>query len=234
MLLQALLGAEDSYVVRRLHTRPTAVAAGIVVLLFGIVWTLSATDLTFIGSFMAAIVVAAAVGAGIYLFKSSTEPGEHGNRLLELMQRSSDARRGIRDDTTGLLNRWYLERRLDEEAARCVRYGHSMAVIVLKAVALDLARFSLDGWQQESAAAAQRCAQVIRNVDLSASLAPFEFAMCLVHCDRTGANAALERIVTEFRDYDCSIGIAVYPEDECEPRALIELARVRSHEVEAA
>ena len=169
-----------------------------------------------------------------WLVKSSAEPGERGNRLLELMQRSSEARRGIRDETTGLLNRWYLERRLDEEAARCVRYGHSMAVVVLKAVAIDLARFSLDGWQAESAAAAQRCARVIRNVDLSAALAPFEFAMCLVHCDHEGADAAIERILAEFRDYDVTIGIAVYPEDECEPRALIELARGRSHEVEAA
>jgi GGDEF domain-containing protein len=150
------------------------------------------------------------------------------------MQRSSDARRGIRDETTGLLNRWYLERRLDEEAARCLRYGHSMAVIVLKAITLDLARFSMDGWQQESAAAAERAARVIRNVDLSASLSPFEFALCLVHCDRTGAEAAIERITLEFKDYDCRIGIAVYPGDDCEPRALIELARVRSRQIEAA
>ena len=203
-------------------------------LLFGIVWTLSASDLTFVGSFMAAAVVAGAVGAGIHFFKASAEPGEGGNRLLQLMQRSSDARRGIRDETTGLLNRWYLERRLDEEAARCLRYGHSMAVIVLKAITLDLARFSMDGWQQESAAAAERAARVIRNVDLSASLSPFEFALCLVHCDRTGAEAAIERITLEFKDYDCRIGIAVYPGDDCEPRALIELARVRSRQIEAA
>jgi len=216
--------------------RPTLIAAGIVVLLFGIVWTLSAWDLSFVGSFLAAMVVAAAVGAGIHLFKSisSREPRERGNRLLELMQRSTDARRGIRDETTGLLNRWYLERRLDEEGARCQRYGHSMAVVVIKAVAVDLTRFSLDGWQQESAEAAARAASVIRNVDLSASLAPFEFALCLVHCDRTGADAALERITTEFKDHDCQVGIAVYPEDECEPRALIELARVRSRQFEAA
>jgi GGDEF domain-containing protein len=219
---------------RTIQPRPTAIAAGVVVLLFGIVWTLSAADLTFVASFIAAGVVAGAVGGAIYLVKSSSiERGGRGSRLLELMQRSSD-RRGIRDESTGLLNRWYLERRLDEEAARCLRYGHSMAVVVLKAVAIDLARFSLDGWQEESASAARRAAQVIRNVDLSASLAPFEFALCLVHCDRIGAEAAIERIIQEFREYECRIGIAVYPEDECEPRALIELARVRSRQFEAA
>jgi GGDEF domain-containing protein len=221
---------------RSVHPRPTAIAAGITALLFGIVWMLSAWDLSLLNSFAAAAVVAVGVGAGIYVIKSAASPasGERGNRLLELMQRSSEARRGIRDETTGLLNRWYLERRLDEEAARCMRYGHSMAVIVLKAIALDLARFSLDGWQQESAAAAERAATVIRNVDLSASLAPFEFALCLVHCDRIGAEAAIQRIIREFSDYDCRIGIAIYPEDECEPRALIELARVRSRQFEAA
>jgi GGDEF domain-containing protein len=219
----------------RIPAPPTTIAAGIVVLLFGIVWWLSAADLTFVGSFVAAVIVAGLVGGSIRFFLSSAEGrGERGNRLLELMQRSSEVRRGIRDETTGLLNRWYLERRLDEEAARCKRYGHPMAVIVLKAVAIDLARFSLDGWQQESASAARRCAQVIRNVDLSASLAPFEFAMCLVHCDRNGANAAIKRILDEFRDYECQIGISVYPDDDCEPRALIELARVRSRELEAA
>ena len=220
---------------RSISPRPTAIAAGIVVLLFGVVWALSAWDLSLLGSFIAAAVVAAAVGTGIYVIRSSSQArGEQGNRLLELMQRSSEVRRGIRDETTGLLNRWYLERRLDEEAARCMRYGHSMAVVVLKAIAIDLARFSLDGWQQESAAAAERAASAIRNVDLSASLAPFEFALCLVHCDRTGAEAAIQRIINEFSDYDCRIGIAVYPADECEPKAMIELARVRSRQFEAA
>ena len=219
-----------------LHPRHTAVVGGIIVLLFGIVWVLSAWDLTLLGSFVAAILVVAVVGGGIVVLRPSgaPSPADRGNRLLDLMQRSSEVRRGIRDETTGLLNRWYLERRLDEEAARCLRYGHSMAVVVLKAIAIDLSRFSLDGWQEESAAAAGRAAKVVRNVDLSASLAPFEYALCLVHCDRTGAEAAIQRIVHEFSDYDCRIGIAVYPEDECEPRAMIELARVRSREVEAA
>jgi hypothetical protein len=45
---------------------------------------------------------------------------------------------------------------------------------------------------------------------------------------------AAERILQEFREYECQIGIAVYPDDECEPRALIELARVRSRLLEAA
>lgn len=153
-------------------------------------------------------------------------------RLLTLLERSKEQRRtAIRDDSTGLLSRWYLDQRLDEEAARCRRYGYSMSVVTLRAGMVDLAGISADGWQIQAAKAAQRAAQVIRNVDLSASLAPFEFALCLVHCDREGAGRVVERLVRELSDYECSIGVAVYPEDNCEPIALIELARIRSHHV---
>ncbi|HEX5368518.1 MAG TPA: hypothetical protein VFY10_03805 [Dehalococcoidia bacterium] len=163
------------------------------------------------------------------------EPVRGENRILSLMERSNEQRRtAIRDDSTGLLNRWYLDRRLDEEAARCKRYGYSMAIVTLRAAVLDLPGISVDGWQVEAAQAAHRAVQVIRNVDLSASLAPFEFALCLVHCDRDGAERVVERLVRELRDYDCSIGVSVYPDDNCEPAALIELARVRSHKVESS
>jgi GGDEF domain-containing protein len=219
---------------RKAPFRPTPLWSAILVLLFGFVWMLAAWDLTFAGSFLAALLVAVVVAALIYLDSDGEEARTGGSRLLDLMQRGGEGRRGIRDETTGLLTRWYLEQRLDEEAARCDRYGYSMAVVVLKAIAVDLARFSLDSWQQESAEAAKRCALVVRNVDLSAALAPFEFAMCLVHCDRDGAAAAADRIAAEFRDYDCQIGIAVYPLDDCEPRALIEMARVRSRQPRAA
>lgn len=156
------------------------------------------------------------------------------NRLVTMMERSAHARRfSIRDEATGLLNRWYLERRLDEEAARCKRYGYSMAVIVLRAAVPQISTMSIDNWQEQSADAAQRCLAVVRNVDLSALLGPFEFAICLVHCDRNGAEAALYRLVRELREYNCSAGISVLPDDDVAPSAMIELARVRSQHVEA-
>lgn len=150
-------------------------------------------------------------------------------RIVSVMERSAQARRfSIRDEATGLLNRWYLERRLNEEAARCKRYGYSMAVVVLKAAVPNLGGFSIDGWQEQSADAAQRCLAVIRNVDLSALLGPFEFAICLVQCDRTEAIEAIHRLAGELNEYNCSAGLAVLPDDDCEPSAMIELARMRS------
>jgi len=105
------------------------------------------------------------------MMRSREAEAPHENRLVAVMERSARARRfSIRDETTGLLNRWYLERRLDEEASRCKRYGYSMAVIVLKTAVPQISGMSIDNWQESSTDAAQRCLSVVRNVDLSALL----------------------------------------------------------------
>jgi GGDEF domain-containing protein len=178
-------------------------------------------------------IVCIEIGLWYAMMRSRQADTPTSNRLVSIMERSAHARRfSIRDETTGLLNRWYLERRLDEEASRCKRYGYSMAVIVLKAGVPQLSGMSLDEWQEGSTDAAQRCLSVVRNVDLSALLGPLEFAICLVHCDREGAEAALARLVTELREYNCTAGISVLPEDDVAPNAMIELARVRSQQVD--
>jgi GGDEF domain-containing protein len=174
------------------------------------------------------------VEVGLWYVMMRTQQPQQEPRIVSIMERSAQARRfSIRDEATGLLNRWYLERRLNEEAARCKRYGYSMSVVVLKAGVPNLANYSIDNWQEQSADAAQRCINVIRNVDLSALLGPFEFAICLVQCDREGAQLAIGRLVQELTEYACSAGIAVLPDDDCEPSAMIELARMRAQPYEA-
>jgi len=150
-------------------------------------------------------------------------------RLAALMSRTAAVRQNsLRDEATGLYNRWYLDMRLEEEAARCRRYDLSMAVVVLRAGLVNLGDISLDSWQGRSSDIGQNALKVISMADLSASIAPFEFAICLVHCDRDGAEHAVERLKAQLSDFNCNAGIALYPEDDCEPRVLIELARVRS------
>ncbi|HEU0074138.1 MAG TPA: diguanylate cyclase [Dehalococcoidia bacterium] len=169
------------------------------------------------------------IEVGLWYVMLRVQRPQHEPRIVSVMERSAQARRfSIRDEATGLLNRWYLERRLNEEAARCKRYGYSMAVVVLKAAVPNLSGISIDGWQEQSADAAQRCLTVIRNVDLSALLGPFEFAICLVQCDRVAATEAIHRLVGELTEYQCSAGLAILPDDDCEPSAMIELARMRS------
>ena len=162
-----------------------------------------------------------------------SEDNEPAPPRMDLVHRLDVRRRtAIIDQTTGLYTRWYFDRRVDEEAARCRRYGHSMAVVVLRVDVVNLTTFSLDGWQQRSLEAAQRAAKVVREVDLSAALSPFEFALCLVHCDRDGATRALDRIIEQLPDYACDAGIAVYPQEGYDSPALIDVASARLRPIE--
>jgi GGDEF domain-containing protein len=213
------------------HLPPWVSLSANLILAAGIVW-LAAPKLSFVGLVLLAVgVIGLEVGLWLVTQRSREQPTFDRARLVSIMERSAHARRfSIRDEATGLLNRWYLERRLDEEAARCKRYGYSMSVIVLKVGVPQISMMSVDNWQLESAEAAQRCLSVIRNVDLSSLLSPFEFAICLVHCDRDGAETVLGRLVRELSDHTCQAGIAVLPDDDVAPSAMIELARVRSQE----
>jgi GGDEF domain-containing protein len=208
--------------------RRTVILAGNFVLLAALV-VLHAAGMPWVFS---ALVATAAAVIDVALWRAAPAAESSGpsraDRLLGLIERSNDARRNaIRDESTGLLSRWYFERRLDEEAARCRRYGYKMSVVVLKAAIVDLAGISVDGWQVESASAAYRCAEVVRNVDLAAGLGPFEFAICLIHCDLAGAHSAISRLVTQLPEYACSAGVGVYPDDRVEPQELIQTARAR-------
>jgi GGDEF domain-containing protein len=149
--------------------------------------------------------------------------------LASLFARAPAARRNaLTDEATGLYNRWYLEKRLEEEAARCRRFDLSMAVIVVRTGVVEIADMSNDSWQAASADAAQRCLRIVRSVDIGGFLGPLEFAICFVHCTRAGAEAAAGRIRQELFDYAPQFGVALYPDDNCEPRALVDCARLRS------
>lgn len=152
----------------------------------------------------------------------------------EIVRRVDPRRRNtIVDESTGLYTRWYFDRRIEEEAARCKRYKHSMAVIVLRVGVVDLTTFSTDGWQQRSLEAAQRAAKIVREVDISAAISPFEFAICLIHCDRDGAYRALDRMLLQLPDYKCEVGVAVFPDEGYEAPALIDLAAARMRDLQS-
>jgi hypothetical protein len=92
---------------------------------------------------------------------------------------------------------------------------------------VDMSQFPEDAWQSEAVQAAYVTARSVRNVDLAAIIADMEFAVSLVHCDRTGGTIAMERLAQALSTHDCQMGLAVYPEDDAEPAELIELARNR-------
>ncbi len=155
--------------------------------------------------------------------RSSTE-----NLLTQLgIDGRGNRRLAIYDSATGLYNRWYLELRLQEEFLRCNRYGVSMAVVVIKLGSVALFDLSLDRWGRLASTLAHTMAQSVRAVDITAAIGPLEFAICLVHCDREGALKALDRVLEDLHGHPADVGLAVYPEEECDGKALIELARGR-------
>jgi GGDEF domain-containing protein len=164
----------------------------------------------------------------LHLLSSQNAEEARSSPRIDAVRRVDYRRKpSIVDDATGLYTRWYFDRRVEEEGARCRRYKHSMAVVVLRVDEVDLTTFSLDGWQQRSQNAAQAAAKVIREVDISASISPFEFAICLIHCDRDGAYKALERMMNQLPDYNCEAGVAVFPDEGYEASALVEVASAR-------
>jgi GGDEF domain-containing protein len=175
------------------------------------------------------------VGAGLLLslwiqrHPSSIAEGAQALRV-ERVQRQAEMRRTVLyDGDAGLYQRWYMELRLSEESARCVRYGISMALLVVRLNASKITGRAEDGWQSEANQAAFLTAKTVRTVDLSALLGPREFAVCLVHCDRRGANVAAARLEKALRSYMPSVGLVVIPEEKVEPKHLIELARSRAY-----
>jgi GGDEF domain-containing protein len=149
-----------------------------------------------------------------------------------LMKLTSDGRGtkrlGIYDSNSGLFNRTYLELRLHEEAQRCDRYGHSMALVVLRFGRVPLADLSTDTWAATASRVGRDMAQTVRSVDITAALGPLEFAICLVHCDRAGADKALKRVLRGFDGDDLEVGIVVHPEDGFTPAEMIDVARGRA------
>jgi hypothetical protein len=103
-----------------------------------------------------------------------------------------------------------------------------MAVIVIRLGAVGLSELSMDTWGGLASSLAHTMAQSVRAVDITAALAPMEFAICLVHCDRAGGEAAIDRVLSQLEHDHAEVGMAVYPEDQCDGKALIELARGRA------
>jgi diguanylate cyclase (GGDEF)-like protein len=193
---------------------------------------------------MATIAFSAIVGAvlvvpaGIALFTSwlgfarsaSTSASQASGKLLNQIvgpEVRTNRRLAIYDPASGLYNRWYLELRLQEEFLRCKRFDLSMAVICVRLRSVNLAALSQDSWGGVASEVAYSLGKGVRAVDITGSLGPGEFAICLVHCDRAGAEAAASRVLQQVRGHDAEVGIAVHPDDECDGKALIELAHAR-------
>jgi GGDEF domain-containing protein len=185
---------------------------------------------------MPGALVLGAIVAGIQAFvlrlhfMEPAEGDEDYDKLVTQVQRQVDGARksAIYDPNVGLYQRWYLETRLKQEIARSRRYGLSLALIVVRFEQRGSAKLSDDEWQSQAVEAARMLGTRVRNVDLAANLGEREFAISLVHCDRRGAELAMERLSEALGErFDFKMGLTVFPDDDAEPGRLIELAQGR-------
>ena len=155
------------------------------------------------------------------LFRVSDLGLDDGRRRLSI---AALRRSAMYDRDLGLYQKWYFDLRLEEEAARCRRYGLSMAVLIVKAFPFE-ENNPTAGWRDEAAAMAFVASGAIRAGDLCASTGPLEFSFLLLHCDAAGALAASDRLATAFAPIRCHIGTCLYPEDRIPVGDMIQMAR---------
>jgi GGDEF domain-containing protein len=136
-------------------------------------------------------------------------------------------RTAIYDEATGLLNHWFFELRLAEELARASRYKLPLALLTVKIIPSAGGNTSPIEWEMLAARVAHQAARTVRTADIPAAIGELEYAVCLVHCDRIGAEAAARRLMEELQGYHFEIGLAVYPQDHGAAKDLIEIARHR-------
>ena len=165
---------------------------------------------------------------------------------VEDLQRRLDAERdrrlelAFRDPLTGLPNRRLLEEHLTLALARCRRSGTGAALLHIDIDAFRLVNDSL-GYvtgNRVLAAVASRLGQATRATDRLARPGGDEYLLLIADIEAGGAKTvaeqAAERVLealrapfdidgTEF-DLECSIGLAVFPDDADDTHALLEHA----------
>jgi len=133
-------------------------------------------------------------------------------------------RLAIFDQESGLYSRWYFEFRLHEECLRARRYDLAVTVLSVRSTSALSRQLAPESWARRAALAAERAARSVRCTDLTASIGTSEFAVCLLHCDRRGAGSALRRLMDSLEGPDWQVGMATFPDDGSEGKALLDLA----------
>jgi GGDEF domain-containing protein len=130
----------------------------------------------------------------------------------------------ILDPQTGLLQRWYFELRVADEARRCRRYGMGMSTLFLK-VEDDEAHKDDPDWTTEvQMDVVQVLARQMRAVDLASRVGEREFALCLPHTGDDGAMSLAWRISQNTGSYQVTMRKAMAPDQGFDFGALYEVA----------
>ena len=145
----------------------------------------------------------------------------------------------ITDPLTGLYNRRYFFKRLQEELLRAQRYGSKFGLLVL-----DLKDFKKinDTYGHERGdeilkAFAEKLQASVRKIDIVARYGGDEFVVLLTQANRNGVKAVVKRLAKAISEIDvdgikiqANIGAAIYPEDGTTPDALLKVADDRMYQ----
>jgi GGDEF domain-containing protein len=173
------------------------------------------------------VAVAAAFVAGLVIIPASYADAEREaeRRVLgEFLDRQvrSGRKLSILDPQTAMLQRWYFELRVAEEARRCRRYGTSMAIMFVRV------QDSLDPnktWTHEDEIDfVQMFGRTLRSVDLAARISEREYAVCLPHTTEEGADTAAGRLLNNSGAYQIETLMAFCPRDGVDYETLIDRA----------
>jgi diguanylate cyclase (GGDEF)-like protein len=177
----------------------------------------------------AVVVVPLAVIAAV-----AAAPNETASRAREAARASINAglnrhtrggrKLSILDPQTGLLQRWYFELRVADEARRCRRYGMGMSTLFIK-VEDDEAHQDDPDWTTEvQMDVVQVLARQMRAVDLASRTGEREFALCLPHTGEEGAMSLAWRISQNTGSYQVTMRKAMAPAQGFDYDALYEAA----------
>ena len=135
-------------------------------------------------------------------------------------------RLSILDPYTALLERWYFELRVTDEARRCRRYGMGMSMLFITIEEDEGQKDDPDRNTEVQMDFVQVLARSLRAVDLASRISEREFALCLPHTGEEGAMTLAWRISQNVGSYTVTMRKAVAPDDGFDFDTLYEKARV--------
>lgn len=144
----------------------------------------------------------------------------------------------ITDPLTGLYNRRYFFKRLQEEISRAQRYGSKFGLLLLDLKDFKKINDTLghDKGDEILKAFAEKLQKNVRRVDIVARYGGDEFVILLIQTSKNGIKAVMERLAKEISEMEvegfnikANIGAALYPDDGELPNELLKKADDRMY-----